>query len=106
MGESMYAMTRSVPKSFAAFLISSATTTIAKQIYWVRWFRMYDVGDQRNPESYSSENAIADRLRGAFDSRFRNMWRPGGFPKVNILHHEGFMITIIMDNRTMSDREL
>jgi hypothetical protein len=31
MGEAIYAMTRSVPKSFAAFLISSATNVIAKQ---------------------------------------------------------------------------
>ena len=36
MGEGKYAMTRSVPKSFAAFLISSATKAIAKQIYWAR----------------------------------------------------------------------
>ena len=39
MGEASYAMTKSVPKSFAAFLISSATKAIAKQNYWVQWFR-------------------------------------------------------------------
>ena len=33
IGKAIYAMTRSVPKSFAAFLISSATKAIAKQIY-------------------------------------------------------------------------
>ena len=39
MGEAVYAMIRSVPKSFAAFLISSAIKAITKQIYCGRWFR-------------------------------------------------------------------
>jgi hypothetical protein len=43
IGEAIYAITRSVPKSFAAFLISSATLSIAKQIHWDV---MYDAGDQ------------------------------------------------------------
>ena len=63
MGEAVYAMTRSVPKSFAAFFISSATKAIAKQVY-CQWDdglvkKMYDAGDQSR-ENYSFENAIAD----------------------------------------------
>ena len=79
IGEAAYAMTRSVSKSFSAVLISSATKAIAKQIYWVRWFRK--VGNvwcgwsvKLSRENYSSGNAISDC--------FSNMWRPGGFPKI------------------------
>ena len=46
IGNAIYAITISVAKRFAAFLISSATKAIAKQIYcqWVRWSRKVGKG--------------------------------------------------------------